>query len=119
PCTADPDLFFSEDDDGITRAKRLCSLCPAQAACLDLALASGIEWGVWGGELFERGRIVTPGRTGAPSVSLVCARGHRRSTGNTRETRDGRIRCLDCERARSRRNRTQARAESKTEGRAA
>ena len=51
-------LFFSEDLLDIARAKHLCSTCPVQALCLDEALERREPWGVWGGQLFENGRIL-------------------------------------------------------------
>ena len=48
----DPRLFFPAGTDGpvqANRAKQVCAGCPVQAACLDWALASGQETGVWGG----------------------------------------------------------------------
>lgn len=51
---ADPRLFFPVGDDlealvQTERAKRVCGGCPVRAACLDWALATGRELGVWGG----------------------------------------------------------------------
>jgi WhiB family transcriptional regulator, redox-sensing transcriptional regulator len=51
---ADPSLFFPAGAEGAlqaqaTRAKQVCAACPVQAACLDCALSSGYETGVWGG----------------------------------------------------------------------
>ena len=51
---ADPGLFFPSGTDAAAlaqadRAKQVCGGCPVRAACLDWALASGLETGVWGG----------------------------------------------------------------------
>jgi len=51
---ADPRLFFpvGTDQDALVqgeRAKQVCAACPVRAACLDWALATGQELGVWGG----------------------------------------------------------------------
>jgi WhiB family transcriptional regulator, redox-sensing transcriptional regulator len=61
---ADPALFFP---DGMTgdaqadRAKRVCADCPVRAACLDWALATGQELGVWGGTAAgERDALLAP-----------------------------------------------------------
>ena len=51
-------LFFSEDLLDIARAKHLCSTCPLQSLCLAEALERREPWGVWGGQLFENGRIL-------------------------------------------------------------
>ena len=58
PCTDKPDLWFSETPAEVELAKALCGTCPVQSACLTAALDRGEPWGVWGGEVFERGVIV-------------------------------------------------------------
>ncbi len=50
----DPDLFFPVGTAGpalgqINRAKRVCAGCPVRARCLDWALVTGQDAGVWGG----------------------------------------------------------------------
>jgi len=62
-------LFFSEEVGDIARAKELCSGCPVMLECLEGAAARREPAGVWGGQLFSGGRIVTgkrrPGRPAA------------------------------------------------------
>jgi WhiB family redox-sensing transcriptional regulator len=62
-------LFFSEEVGDIARAKELCSACPVMLECLEGAAARREPAGVWGGQLFSGGRIVTgkrrPGRPAA------------------------------------------------------
>ncbi|GAB3474474.1 WhiB family transcriptional regulator [Amycolatopsis cihanbeyliensis] len=59
PCRAgDADLWFAEAPADLERAKQLCTDCPVRAACLAGALARREPWGVWGGEIFERGAVV-------------------------------------------------------------
>src|SRR3954451_24163029 len=59
PCIhADPGIFFSDDPAQIDIAKDLCGRCPAQQACLASALARREDAGVWGGQIFERGRVI-------------------------------------------------------------
>ena len=53
------DLWFAEARAALERAKHLCGSCPIRAKCLAGALHRGEPWGVWGGEIFERGTIVT------------------------------------------------------------
>ena len=67
PCHGvDPELFFSESQAMLETAKDLCTACPMRARCLEGALSRQEPWGVWGGEIFEDGRIVaakrSPGR---------------------------------------------------------
>ena len=50
----DPDLFFPIGSTGpaveqIDAAKVVCDACPSQAPCLEFALATNQEAGVWGG----------------------------------------------------------------------
>ena len=64
PChTGDPEIFFAEDMATIARAKSACGGCPMKAACLDGALSRSEPCGVWGGQLFENGRVVSQKRT--------------------------------------------------------
>ena len=65
---ADPDLFFPDDDIRPARAqvkmaKLICRGCPVNATCLNWALASGEEAGIWGGLTEdERRRLLRHGR---------------------------------------------------------
>lgn len=50
----DPELFWPVGTSGpalqqIAEAKSVCRRCPVQAACLEWALESGQDGGVWGG----------------------------------------------------------------------
>lgn len=59
PChVGNPDLWFAEAPAELERAKLLCSTCPVREACLAGALKRGEPWGVWGGEIFERGVVI-------------------------------------------------------------
>jgi WhiB family transcriptional regulator, redox-sensing transcriptional regulator len=51
-------LFFSEQLDDIATAKQICGLCPVQEACLESALIRREPWGVWGGQLFQNGKVL-------------------------------------------------------------
>ena len=63
PChTADPELFFSEDASEMAVAKSLCASCPLLTSCLEGALARAEPWGIWGGELFDNGKVVAAKR---------------------------------------------------------
>lgn len=57
----DPDLFFPVGTTGaaleqIAAAKAVCNACEAQAACLEFALATNQESGVWGATSEEERR---------------------------------------------------------------
>jgi WhiB family redox-sensing transcriptional regulator len=59
PCrTYDPDLWFSDSPADLELAKSLCGPCPLRLECLAGAVEREEPWGVWGGEIFERGAIV-------------------------------------------------------------
>jgi WhiB family redox-sensing transcriptional regulator len=69
PCrSGDADLWFAEAPKELERAKALCTGCPIKAECLAGALQRGEPWGVWGGEIFERGTVIPRKRPrGRPS----------------------------------------------------
>ncbi|WP_274381573.1 WhiB family transcriptional regulator [Segeticoccus rhizosphaerae] len=77
PCRQeDPELWFAEHPRHIERAKALCRSCPVRAECLGAAMERGEPWGVWGGELLVRGRILAhkrargrPRKVPAPGVA--------------------------------------------------
>ncbi|MEP9394131.1 WhiB family transcriptional regulator [Gordonia sp. VNQ95] len=59
PCqVTDADLWFAEDPRDLERAKALCVDCPLREVCLQAALERAEPWGVWGGEIFDRGTVV-------------------------------------------------------------
>ncbi len=50
----DPELFFPVGNSGpaveqVADAKLVCSGCPAQSVCLEWALTTGQNHGIWGG----------------------------------------------------------------------
>lgn len=45
----DPDVFYPADGSRGTKARRICDRCPVRAECLEYALASDEEFGIWGG----------------------------------------------------------------------
>lgn len=55
-------LFFSEELADIVAAKRICAECPVIAPCLEGAIERAEPCGVWGGQLFLNGRILTQKR---------------------------------------------------------
>ena len=75
PChQADPELFYSETDQGIAEAKVLCGTCPVRNKCLDGALSRQEPCGVWGGQLIEDGVIIErKRRAGRPPRQVIAA----------------------------------------------
>lgn len=60
PCSGtDGDLWFASHPAAVERAKSLCRTCPLQQSCFEEAAERREPWGVWGGELFENGSVVT------------------------------------------------------------
>lgn len=60
PCQVHgPDLWFAEAPADLELAKALCAGCPARLACLTGALERREATGVWGGEIFDHGQLVT------------------------------------------------------------
>jgi WhiB family redox-sensing transcriptional regulator len=59
PCRRhDPNLWFADAPAELERAKALCTQCPIRLACLAVAVDHAEFAGVWGGHIFDRGRIV-------------------------------------------------------------
>ena len=59
----DPDLFFPVGVTGVAveqidAAKAYCSTCSARAACLDFAITTNQEYGVWGGTTEDERRVL-------------------------------------------------------------
>ena len=51
-------LFFSEQLDDIARAKAFCGECSVREACFEAALDRREPYGVWGGRLFFKGKVL-------------------------------------------------------------
>jgi WhiB family transcriptional regulator, redox-sensing transcriptional regulator len=79
PCRReDLRLWFSDLPADLELAKAHCRACPVRVACLTGALERREPYGVWGGEIFERGTI-TPrkrprGRPPRATSSQACTR---------------------------------------------
>lgn len=73
PCRRfDPDLWFADSPAELELAKSLCGDCPVRVECLAGALERAEPWGVWGGEIFERGAVIARKRPrGRPRKSDV------------------------------------------------
>jgi WhiB family transcriptional regulator, redox-sensing transcriptional regulator len=76
PCqTHDPELWFAEAPAKLERAKALCAQCPARLACLAGAMERAEHSGVWGGQIFQRGHVVSHKRPrGRPRRDTVTPR---------------------------------------------
>ena len=68
PCRTDPDTMFDTTDAGVEAAKEFCRRCPAVERCLQWALDTGEEHGVWGGMSEKERRALK--RRGARPVSI-------------------------------------------------
>ena len=54
----DLDIFFPETEEAVAAAKAVCAACPVREACLEFALITRQDDGVWGGlEENERRRV--------------------------------------------------------------
>ena len=75
PCRKfDPDLWFSDSPAQLELAKSLCGDCPLRVECLAGAVERNEPWGVWGGEIFERGAVVPRKRPrGRPRKAMSLA----------------------------------------------
>jgi WhiB family redox-sensing transcriptional regulator len=75
PCRVqDGELWFADTPAQLETAKAFCRECPARLACLAGAIERREPWGVWGGEIFERGAIVARKRPrGRPRKEDVVA----------------------------------------------
>lgn len=71
PChKVDPEIFFSEFPETIAIAQAVCATCPLQRSCLEGALSRNEPWGVWGGAIVDKGRVIAEKRiAGRPSTA--------------------------------------------------
>ena len=86
PCRQfDADLWFSEAPAELEVAKTLCADCPLRAECLASAIERREPWGVWGGEIFERGAVVARKRPrGRPRKDAAAAEAQARAQARAR-----------------------------------
>jgi len=73
PCQrGNPELWFSEQPADLEQAKAHCRPCPVRGSCLAGAVERREPCGVWGGEIFERGRITAEKRArGRPRTKVA------------------------------------------------
>lgn len=63
PCRShDPELWFAEHAAQVEMAKALCRSCPLTEICLAGALERAEPCGVWGGQVFLSGTVVSTKR---------------------------------------------------------
>jgi WhiB family redox-sensing transcriptional regulator len=68
----DPATFFPSDGVGVEIARRICATCPVKEPCLEHALDSRIDHGVWGGcSERERRRILKRRRTASLTAAAT------------------------------------------------
>lgn len=62
-------VWFSEDPDGAySHARTICAACPVQPDCLEWALASRVDHGLWGGLNPDERRRIRRRRQRAPQT---------------------------------------------------
>ena len=74
----DPELFFPVGNSGpaltqIAKANLVCNRCPVATSCLNWALESGLDAGVWGGLSEEERRALKRRRNRGRGRSRVSA----------------------------------------------
>jgi|GEM_PF-167308 len=58
-CKDTTELFFPSASEGVVVAKKICDTCPVQVECLEFALETREDFGIWGGTSErERQRIL-------------------------------------------------------------
>lgn len=72
----DPELFFPVGTTGmalvqIDKAKQVCGECAARVECLDFALATNQDSGVWGGLSEEERRVIRRQRAARARTTAV------------------------------------------------
>jgi WhiB family redox-sensing transcriptional regulator len=72
----DPDLFFPVGTTGlalvqIEHAKAVCGQCPVTQACLDFALDTNQDSGIWGGLSEEERRVIRRQRAAAARAAAA------------------------------------------------
>lgn len=72
----DPDLFFPVGTTGqalvqIDHAKQVCAECPVTSDCLDFALATNQDSGIWGGLSEEERRAIRRQRVAAQRAAAA------------------------------------------------
>ena len=74
PCQREnPELWFSEQPADLEQAKAHCRPCPVRESCLSGAVERREPYGVWGGEILDRGSITAQKKArGRPRTRVAC-----------------------------------------------
>lgn len=77
--TIDPETFFPHGEGQtawprIARAKEICQECPVLVVCLEFALATNAQYGIWGGTTARERKLVRR-MEGRPSVTRTLVAG--------------------------------------------
>ena len=74
PCQREnPELWFSEQPADLEQAKVYCRRCPVRGFCLSGAVERREPFGVWGGEIFDRGTVTARKKArGRPPTKVAC-----------------------------------------------
>jgi WhiB family redox-sensing transcriptional regulator len=68
-----PEIFFNQRARSERRAKGICARCSVRTDCLELALKSESEYGVWGGLSGPERMVLLRGSTRTEGEPLVAA----------------------------------------------
>jgi WhiB family redox-sensing transcriptional regulator len=74
PCQREnPELWFSEQPADLEQAKVYCRRGPVRGFCLSGAVERREPFGVWGGEIFDRGTVTARKKArGRPPAKVAC-----------------------------------------------
>ena len=69
----DASLFYPDEDDTADEAKLVCEHCSVRVACLDYALATNQDSGIWGGLSEDERRDIRRQRAAARRAERAAA----------------------------------------------
>jgi WhiB family redox-sensing transcriptional regulator len=106
--SADYDPFFADSAELQAEAIAICATCLVRDDCLTLAVRTGQQYGIWGGQPQQIvRRLIAADRAGRPhhgqapanhpqASKTHCKRGHPFNADNTYYSPDGRRHCRTC-----------------------
>jgi WhiB family redox-sensing transcriptional regulator len=102
------ELFFADTQEGVREALAICQRCRVRPSCLEYAIRTRQEYGVWGGRTEQQlrrliaaerqGRSARTGRS-HNTTKTRCKRGHPFDAANTYYAPGGERRCRACMRS--------------------